>query len=117
MAGLTVQTFVTTVWPVAALAVGYILGWWKSKTEISKLKLELSQLRQNIETKSIGQELMVIAESRKAMVGTRLITFHEADMRGWLTEPKALRLHAALDMLRDQGKAKKAPEPQCWIID
>jgi hypothetical protein len=90
--------------------VGYILGLLRSRWEFA-------QAKQAVETKAIGQIVMAITESRKVAAGTRDLTFYEADLREWVGDHHAPRLHAALEMLRDQGRAKKAPEPGRWIID
>lgn len=97
--------------------IGYGLAWWKSKGEIEKLRWDLSQAKLETETRSLGQLVMLLTENRKVAAGTRSITFSDEDLREMVGTKHAPRLHAALDLLRTKGQAKKAPTPGHWIID
>ncbi|WP_263365606.1 hypothetical protein [Edaphobacter bradus] len=127
---LAIWTFLTVHWgiivsvcTVSGGLVGYGMGLWKSKTDIKlsqvqidKLTLELEQARLNIETKAVAQMVLIMTDRRKVEAGTQNLAFDFDDLWCAMGEPYALRLHAAINMLTAEGRAKRAEFANEWIF-
>jgi hypothetical protein len=108
---------------VAGGVVGYIVGLWKSKTEIAlirsqkeKVDWDLAQAKLDVETKSVAQMVLIITDARKRHAGTQNLAFSLEELWGEIGEPYALRLHAALSQLVTDKRAKKDASGD-WLID
>ena len=109
---------------IAGAVVGYFVGLWKSKGEIelaksqkAKVDWELAQAKQDVETKSIAQVVMILTDSHKRNAGTQDMVFAFDDLYLEIGSQYALRLHAAIDLLVAQGRAKKDTNPGYWRFD
>src|ERR1700733_6492050 len=78
---------------------GYLVGLWKSKSEIefiksqkAKVDWELAQAKLDVETKSVAQMVLIITDARKRHAGTQELAFPFEDLWEAIGEPHALRL-------------------------
>ncbi len=87
----------------------------KARAEAKKAKVEAEAARLALETRALGQIIVIYANAVKAREGTHDVEFSEEELRNALRND-APRLHAVLDLLTLEGKATKADRPGYWII-
>ena len=103
--------------------MGYIVGLWKSKTEIAfirsqkeKVDWDLAQAKLDVETKSVAQIVLILTDARKRQAGTQNLAFPFESLYEEIGEPYSSRLHAALNLLVAGKRAKKDVSGD-WLID
>lgn len=101
--------------------VGYVAGLWKQKEEIAllrsqreKVEQELAELRLDAETRAARQVLLLVVRTQKQIVGKKNLAFSEDALYSEMGE-YAPRLHAVLDVLQTEGRAKSPTGT--WIIE
>jgi len=128
----TIWTYLVIHWgfivsgaTMAGLVLGYFVGIWKSKSEIdlaksqkAKVDFELEQAKLDIETKSIAQVVMILTDSHKQKAGTQNMAFSFDDLYEDMGSKYCLRLHAAINLLVAQGRAKRdTVNPGYWYFN
>ncbi len=89
----------------------------RAKAEAQKASLELEAAKLARETQANSRVLLIYADAAKVRKGTHDIEFSESELRNALRKDAAPRLHAVLDLLTHEGKARKADTPGYWIIE
>ena len=81
-----------------------------------KVEAETRQMELDLQTRSLGQILCIYAETVKKEKRNNNIIFSDAELRHALGKD-GLRIHAVLESLRKEGRAKKEPLSGWWSID
>lgn len=95
---------------------------WFPKYRRAKAKAGLATLAheksvRDLFDRGIGQKVCLYANAVKKRQGSNAVTFSDEELLAILTENQKLRLHAAMEMLRKEGRASKTDTPGYWQID
>ena len=93
----------------------YKLRKVRAEAEIARRKADQDKLA--LETRANAQIIQIYANTMKQKEGTQNIEFYEEELRHALGAEKGMRLHATMELLKQEGKAKKSEVPGYWIID
>jgi hypothetical protein len=123
----TVWSFVRDNWKFVLSATAFVgifgrfLMWFpkrrQAKAEAGLAELSHDKTKRDLFDKGIGQKICIYADAVKKRRGTNTITFSDEELLEILTDDQKLRLHAAMEMLRKEGRASKADDPGYWHID
>ena len=110
-------------WPIVlsiavpgGFVIKFLYGLWNSRESALLAKATREKMKLDSETRSVAQVICIHVESIKMREGTNDLIFSTDELREALEE-RAIRFHAAIDLLVSEGRAKKARIPGCWIID
>jgi hypothetical protein len=85
--------------------------WWMN---VTKLRREERQAKLDREDRATIQKVALYAASVKRKHGPT-VAFREDDLRGILLPKQQLRLHAAMEALRKDGRAEQNPDGT-WLF-
>lgn len=88
----------------------------KARAEAEIARREAQQYKLALETQADAQIILIFANTIKQKPGYKDFEFSEEILREALGD-RAPRLHAVMELLRDQGKARKSADPGYWIVD
>jgi hypothetical protein len=112
--------------PVAGFIalLGGALMWFpryrKAQADAASAVLDLAQAQRDLQDRGIAQKIGICADAMQAAYvkhgGKGKYAFSEQELRDMLTDQQQLRLHAALELMRNDGRARRA-NPGSWFIN
>jgi hypothetical protein len=97
-----------------AAGIGAATMWTLNFT---KLLRDRRHAQQHLQDWKTAQKLNLYADGKKIAFRSSSVALPEAELRRILLPQQAVRLHAALQLLRKEGRTRKAPVPGFWFFE
>jgi hypothetical protein len=101
--------------------VGVALMWFprycKARADSDVAEFNRAKVSRDLSDAATGQLVCLYAASVKKRANNNNIVFSESGLRAVLPPHHGVRLFAALELLRKEGRARQAHVSESWFID